>query len=64
MSERVIKIDELVSRHQKGEFLECFCSGTAVIVSPVKLIEYKGKEYPISINQKYQAGDLTYELFQ
>lgn len=44
-------INELLERHAKGEFLECFCSGTAVIVSPVRLIEYKGKEYPIQINE-------------
>lgn len=56
-------MEELISRYEKGEVQECFCSGTAVIVCPVRLIEYKGKEYPIHINEKYQAGDLTYTIF-
>jgi hypothetical protein len=36
--ERVITIDEVIERNEKGELLECFSSGTAVIVGPVKII--------------------------
>lgn len=43
--------------------MECFCSGTAVIVCPVSNIEYKGEQYKININDEYKAGELTYEIF-
>ena len=60
---RDIYIDEVVERHRNGELLECFCSGTAVIVSPVKEIEYKGIEMPIKINEEYKLGELTNFVF-
>lgn len=44
MSERKIFIQEVMERHKKGELLECFGAGTAVIVSGVKEIEYKGSK--------------------
>lgn len=31
-----------MERYQKGELLECFGAGTAVIISGVKEIEHKG----------------------
>lgn len=51
MEERDINIEEVASRSAKGELLECFCSGTAVIVSPVRMIEYNGKELNVQINE-------------
>jgi len=42
---------------------EIFGAGTAVIVSPVKAIGYKGKHYPVPYDEKLQAGELAYELF-
>lgn len=41
---------------------EAFGCGTAAVVSPIKGIFYKGTDYNIPINEKYNAGDLTYEL--
>lgn len=46
VTERKVFMTEIVERQQKGELLECFGTGTAVIVSPVKEIEYKGVVYP------------------
>lgn len=43
--------------------MEIFGAGTAVIVSPVKAIGYKDKHYQVPINEKLQAGELAYELF-
>lgn len=39
--------------------MECFSSGTAVIVGSVKNIEYKGTNHKISIDEKLQAGPVT-----
>lgn len=57
-------IEELVELHDKNELIECFSSGTAVIVSPIKNFQYKGVNYPIQINETYQAGDLTYQIWR
>ena len=40
-----------------------FGAGTAVIVSPVEGINYKGTQYKVPIDSKMHAGPLTYELF-
>lgn len=48
---------------QKGAVSEIFASGTAVIVSPVKNVEYKGKNYGLEIHPEYKSGELTYEIF-
>jgi hypothetical protein len=37
-----------------------FGAGTAVIVSPVNALGYKGKKYQIPINENLKAGELTY----
>ena len=60
----MVLIDELIERHKKDEFVECFSSGTAVIVSPIRNIEYQGVDYEVDINETYQAGDLTYQIFR
>lgn len=56
-------IEELTKLLESGEITECFGAGTAVIVSPVKNIEYNGKNYPLNINSQYKSGELTYEIF-
>jgi len=48
---------------ENGEINEIFASGTAVIVSPVKNIEYNNKQYPLNIHPEYKSGELTYEIF-
>lgn len=62
VSERKILITEVLERQQKGELLESFGAGTAVIVSSVKNIEYKGKDYKIPIDEKLQAGPITFQI--
>lgn len=46
---------EIVERHSRGELVECFGSGTAVIVSPVSNIHYRGKNYAIPNNNISQT---------
>ena len=70
ITERKIMMDEIIEGLEKGKVLhylsqisEVFGAGTAVIVSPVKGIGYKGKHYNVPFNEKLQAGELAYELF-
>lgn len=41
--ERKISIDEVVEAYDQGLLQECFCSGTAASISPIKHLSYKGK---------------------
>ena len=45
--ERKISIDEVIKAHEDGTLEEVFGSGTAAVISPVGVLEYKGKEYVI-----------------
>ena len=46
--ERKISIDEVIAAHADGTLEEVFGSGTAAVISPVGVLEYKGKEYVIN----------------
>ena len=48
VSERKISIDEVIAAHENGTLDEVFGSGTAAVISPVGVLEYKGKEYVIN----------------
>ena len=48
VSERKISIDEVIKAHEDGTLEEVFGSGTAAVISPVGVLEYKGKEYVIN----------------
>ncbi|MCH99756.1 branched-chain-amino-acid aminotransferase 5 chloroplastic-like, partial [Trifolium medium] len=45
VEERLVSVDELV------EADEVFCTGTAVVVSPVGSVTYHGKKYVILISE-------------
>jgi branched-subunit amino acid aminotransferase/4-amino-4-deoxychorismate lyase len=45
VEERLVSVDELV------EADEVFCTGTAVVVSPVGSVTYHGKKYVIVISE-------------
>ena len=46
-AERKIPIDEVMEGAESGRLKECFGTGTAAIISPVKAISYKGKEVSV-----------------
>jgi len=71
VSERHITIDEVVEAHSSGRLQEAFGTGTAAVISPVGMLEYKNKHMIINdmkigpIAQKfydtitgYQYGEL------
>ena len=43
-------IDEVCQKMQSGEITEIFGAGTAVIVTPVKGIEYNERSYALKLN--------------
>ncbi|KAJ3219543.1 branched-chain-amino-acid aminotransferase [Dinochytrium kinnereticum] len=62
VSERPVRMAEVVTAIEEGRLLEMFGSGTAAIVSPIKNINYKGKDWaiPLDLNDKTaQAGPFT-----
>ncbi len=48
VEERAISIDELVKDFETGALEEVFGSGTAAVISPVGVLNYKGKEMVIN----------------
>jgi len=67
VTERPFTMKEVVRASEEGRLLESFGVGTAAIISPVKLIHYKGKDYKIPLdpqNPKDSAGPLAKKLFK
>jgi len=60
VSERRIAIDELIKSADKGMLKEAFGTGTAAVISPIGMIQHKGKA--ISVN-KGKVGDLSLKLY-
>lgn len=44
--------------------MECFGSGTAVIVSGVNNINYKDTNYPIPVDPKLNIGPISHKIRQ
>ncbi len=47
--ERKISIDEVISAHKKGILREMFGVGTAVVITPICLFGYNGKNYELPV---------------
>ncbi|KAJ3194145.1 hypothetical protein HK101_003392 [Irineochytrium annulatum] len=65
VSERPVSMKEITKAVEEGRMLEMFGSGTAAIVSPIKNILYKGKDWAIPLDPKdksSQAGPFTKKL--
>ena len=61
VSERRIFIQEVIQRHEKGELLECFGAGTAVIISGVKEIAYQGQKITL-MDDKSLIGPISHDI--
>ena len=67
VSERKLTMPEVVEAVEEGRLLECFGSGTAVIVSPIKLISYDGVDYSIPLDPsdpESQAGPMAARFYK
>ncbi len=51
ITEREISIDEVADAHKNGSLQEVFGTGTAAVISPVGMLQYKGKEMIINNNK-------------
>ncbi|HUJ74406.1 MAG TPA: branched-chain amino acid aminotransferase [bacterium] len=60
VEERRISIDEVLAAHKQGLLEEVFGAGTAAVISPVGLLDYKGQAMTISDGQ---TGPLAQKLY-
>ncbi len=60
VSERRVSIDEVIAAAQNGKLDEAFGTGTAAVISPVGLIQYKGVDYTINDGK---MGEITKMLY-
>ncbi|MCX5997233.1 MAG: branched-chain amino acid aminotransferase [Chloroflexi bacterium] len=60
VSERRLPIDEVIAAAEKGTLKEAFGTGTAAVISPIGLIQHKGKD--IMVN-KGKVGSLSLKLY-
>lgn len=58
VTERKILISEVIERFKKGELIESFGAGTAVIVSGVKEMEYNGTKVTL-LNETDGIGPIS-----
>ncbi len=61
VSERRISIDEVVSAARNGKLEEAFGTGTAAVISPVGLIQYKGVDYEINGGKMGKITSMLYD---
>ena len=47
IEERPVRVDEIISAHQNGSLKEVFGAGTAVVISPINGIGFKGENHRI-----------------
>ena len=47
-TERRVSIDEVIEAQKNGKLDEAFGTGTAAVISPVGMMEYKGKDYVVN----------------
>lgn len=52
----------MVERAKKGELLEAFGAGTAVIISSIKNIEYEGHNYEIPYDKDLNFGKIAFDI--
>lgn len=60
INERLISIDEMVQRYDKGELIEVFGSGTAAVISSVNKLKYHEKIMKFGDDE---AGELATKLY-
>jgi branched-chain amino acid aminotransferase len=63
VSERRFSMPQLAKAASEGRLHEAFGAGTAAVVSPIKLIHWKGQDYKIPITPQ-GAGPLAHRLWK
>lgn len=62
VSERKITMREVAEASEEGRLLEVFGAGTAAIVSPVRMISYKGKPVNCGLKENEEAGEVALQM--
>ena len=62
VNERMVSIDDVVDSARSGKLTECFGSGTAAIISPVKAIWYKGEDVQVGDGQTGPTAQKLYDF--
>ena len=60
VSERRVSIDEVIEAQKNGTLNEAFGTGTAAVISPVGMMEYKGEDYVVNGGK---MGEITKWLY-
>ena len=60
VSERRVSIDEVIEAQKAGKLNEAFGTGTAAVISPVGMMEYKGVDYVVNGGE---MGEITKWLY-
>ena len=60
VSERRASIDEVIEAQKNGKLNEAFGTGTAAVISPVGMMEYKGTDYVVNGGE---MGEITKWLY-
>lgn len=58
--ERRLEIEEVIEAIKDGSLTEAWATGTACVVSPIGLLNYKGTEYPINGEK---VGEVSQKLY-
>ncbi|MDL2289602.1 branched-chain amino acid aminotransferase [Clostridia bacterium OttesenSCG-928-F22] len=59
-SERSFSIDDVITAQKNGKLNEAFGTGTAAVISPVGLLQYKGVDYVVNDNK---IGPLAQKMY-
>ena len=59
VSERKFTMGEVASASDEGRLLEVFGAGTAVVVSPVRAISWKGRLVDCALGEGREVGDVA-----
>ena len=60
VEERLVSVDEVVQAAKEGRLEECWCCGTAAVISPVGALGYGDEEYVI---HDMQIGEVSQKLY-
>ena len=60
VSERRVSIDEVIESQKNGKLNDAFGTGTAAVISPVGMMEYKGTDYVVNGGE---MGEITKWLY-
>jgi len=63
VTERILLINEVIKAIDENRMYEAFGTGTAVTISPINMIGFKGKDYQIPIDKELNAGKLSSETY-